>query len=292
MALSNLTATTASGQEEMQQDIAKYVETNMGPMSSTGPLQANAFVQTSYEADPNRPDIQYSLDSTDVSNYYSDPILTDEANVLPLAYYNGLTIRPVLLVPKSRGFILLNNTNPVFGPPLIFPNTFVENEDVLRLLEGIRIALQFGTTKVMQEIGAQIVANELPACNQFKFGTDQYFICIMQAYTTTLYHPVGTCKMSPTSDPDAVVSHELKVHGVNNLRVIDSSIMPITPRANTNTGTLMIAEKGSDMIKADWLYGNAAMKETEWAYDPKVVKDLPQPQSKGILQTIIEAFLL
>ncbi|CAH0550710.1 unnamed protein product [Brassicogethes aeneus] len=251
IALSNLTATTVQT-EQQNRDIFNYVDTHRGPMSSTGPLQINSFVKTSLETNPNRADIQYSLDSSDVGNFYSDPILTDEANVLPLAYYNGLTIRPVLLAPKSRGWITLNTTHPVFGPPLIYPNTFVEQEDVLRMLEGIRIGLRFGNTKVFQNVGAQIVANELPACSQFTFGTDEYFVCIMEQYTTTLYHPVGTCKMGPGKDHLAVVDPELRVYGIKNLRVIDSSIMPVTPRANTNTATIMIAEKGSDFIKIKW----------------------------------------
>lgn len=73
-------------------------------------------------------------------------------------------------------------------------------------------------------------------------------------YSQTIYHPVGTAKMGPVSDPEAVVDVRLRVYGVSNLRVVDASIMPRIPTGNTNAPTIMIAEKASDMIKQDHVY--------------------------------------
>lgn len=95
----------------------------------------------------------------------------------------------------------------------------------------------------------------LPGCKKHLFGTDAYWECAIRHLTMTIYHPVGTCKMGPSGDPEAVVDPRLRVHGVTNLRVIDASIMPNIVSGNTNAPVIMIAEKGADMIKEDWLSG-------------------------------------
>jgi len=82
--------------------------------------------------------------------------------------------------------------------------------------------------------------------------TDAYWDCTTRHYTSTIYHPVGTAKMGPSSDPTAVVDSRLRVHGIQNLRVADASIMPTLVSGNTNAPVVMIGEKAADLIKQDW----------------------------------------
>lgn len=92
----------------------------------------------------------------------------------------------------------------------------------------------------------------MPGCEHTELWSDEYWACICRFYTTTIYHYSGTAKMGPPTDPGSVVNHELKVYGIRGLRVIDASIMPKVPSGNTNAPTIMVGEKGSDLIKEYW----------------------------------------
>ncbi|KAL3289001.1 hypothetical protein HHI36_003444 [Cryptolaemus montrouzieri] len=258
----NKTATSVSD-EQRQQDLYQFKERHDGPMSATGTIQLNAFIQTKYENSHKRPDIQLTLDVADVHNFLSDPILASETNVLPLAYYDSLVLRPILLNPESRGVVRLNQTDPIFGAPLLYANTFHERIDLLRIVEGIKQGLNLLRTHAFRKAGARLVTNQLPACKDYEFGTDGYWECLVASYTTTIFHQTSTCKMGPKHDREAVVDPELRVHGIHNLRIIDASIMPKIVRGNTNAPTIMIGEKGSDLIKKRWLHGGGdGLKET------------------------------
>lgn len=110
---------------------------------------------------------------------------------------------------------------------------------------------EFLATTAMRKLGAALLP--VPGCETIDTSTKAFFECLARVYTQSIWHPVGTCKMGPKSDPMAVVDSELRVHGVKNLRVIDASIMPFITTGNTNTPTTMIAEKGADLIKRDCL---------------------------------------
>lgn len=116
----------------------------------------------------------------------------------------------------------------------------------------MQIGASIVQTKAMREIGAWLVDKPVEPCRQYQFGTDKYWACIAMHYTTTIFHPVGTCKMGSKYDEMAVVNPRLRVYGVSRLRVVDASIMPKIVRGNTNAPVIMIAEKASDMIKRDW----------------------------------------
>ncbi|XP_063988343.1 glucose dehydrogenase [FAD, quinone]-like isoform X2 [Diachasmimorpha longicaudata] len=237
---------------EMVRDLYNFRDTHSGPLATTGTITAGVFVQTHYEESKERPDIQYHFDVNNVHDYYTDPVVYGQMNLMPLSYYDGLVIRPTLLNPNSRGIVKLNETDPIWADPLIYANTFSAYPDLSRMIAGIQIAMQLLNTKAFIENGYRLREDPLPACAHVSFGAPIYWQCVLMEYTATIFHPVGTCKMGPKDDRLAVVDPELRVYGVAALRVVDASIMPIIVRGNTNAPTIMIAEKASDMIKKHW----------------------------------------
>nr|XP_053643895.1 glucose dehydrogenase [FAD, quinone]-like [Cherax quadricarinatus] len=171
---------------------------------------------------------------------------------LPLIGQEGFTIGPMLTRPKSRGTIRLSSSNPK-AAPLIDPNYLSHPDDVKTLIKGIRFSLTVGEAPALRvEHGARFHDKVLPGCESEVFGSDEYWACYTRFMAKTTFHPVGSCKMGPASDPYSVVDHTLKVRGVSGLRVVDGSIMPLITSGNTNAPVLMIGEKAADIIKQDW----------------------------------------
>jgi choline dehydrogenase-like flavoprotein len=114
-----------------------------------------------------------------------------------LSYMDTYSTLPVLLRPKSRGFIKLRSAHP-FIYPLIYPNYLASSKDVLTLVEGIKIALAHSQTPAMQRFGVRLHAKPYPHCVQFGLFSDDYWACCVRHYTSTIYHPVG--KLSTSSN--------------------------------------------------------------------------------------------
>jgi choline dehydrogenase len=154
---------------------------------------------------------------------------------------HGFTMGAAALKPKSRGAITLRSNNPLESP-VIQPNycSDEETEDMRVLIEGIRWARKI---VAMPEFAALAGAEITPGA---EVESDQDLGAYVRQDAQTYFHPVGTCKMG--IDEMAVVDPQLRVKGVERLRVVDASVMPTIPRANTNAATIMIAEKGADLI--------------------------------------------
>lgn len=217
-----------------------------GPFSYGGALTTMAFVKTN----PNLPvpDIQYNFGGILQREFYQDIIGYLSTKVLPISFYDSLIVKVMPLKSESIGKLILNTLNPL-GPPLIFANYFNDSRDMETLLRGVKYLLKLENTKAFNETGLYFVKEKLPACENYTWG-EAYFKCLATKYTVTAYHPVGTCKMG--IDKSSVVDPRLKVRGVKSLRVIDASIMPNVIRGNTNAASMMIGEKGADMIKEDF----------------------------------------
>ncbi|XP_065225164.1 glucose dehydrogenase [FAD, quinone]-like [Planococcus citri] len=163
-----------------------------------------------------------------------------------------LQFLPTLLRPQSRGRVMLKSNDP-FDPPKIISGYLTKSEDVVTLTRGVKLIHDLASTEAFKSccefVEIQPVMNE---CKDLNKLSDGYFECLIRNFANSVYHPVGTCKMGPTSDKDAVVDARLRVYGVQGLRVVDASIMPQITSGNTNIPTIMIAEKAADMIKEDW----------------------------------------
>jgi choline dehydrogenase-like flavoprotein len=137
-------------------------------------------------------------------------------------------------------------------PPIIDPQFLTHNDDVKVLVEGLKMIKFLEDTEIFKKYSIMRFPPDRLHCGQFEPDTDQYYECFVKTYFFTNWHPVGTCSMGPASSRKAVVNHRLKVHGIKHLRVIDASVMPKIVGGNINAPTIMIAEKGADMILEDW----------------------------------------
>lgn len=152
----------------------------------------------------------------------------------------GVTLNSAYLHPRSRGTVRLSSSDPL-ASPLIDPNYWSDPHDVKMSLEGLKIAREIMNQPALKPF---VMAERLPGP---KITSDEGLFDYACAHAKTDHHPVGTCKMG--TDSMAVVDLDLKVHGLENLRVCDSSVMPRVPSCNTNAPTIMIGEKGSDIIR-------------------------------------------
>ncbi len=154
---------------------------------------------------------------------------------------HGYSCHVCLLRPRSRGQLTLASTDP-FAAPLIDPNFLADSADLERLMRGFKLM----RTILAQPALAGYRGVELPASASAQ--TDAQIEAFIRNHADTIYHPVGSCRMGP--GPLDVVDAELRVHGMQGLRVVDASIMPSIVGGNTNAPTIMIAEKAADMIHA------------------------------------------
>jgi len=205
----------------------EYLLYGTGP-GTTNVAEAGAFAIS--ELGAASPDIQYHFIPAQVVNHARTPMDGD-----------GVTLHACCLRPQSRGEIRLASADPL-QPPIMDPNYLAADYDLKILIAGLR---QGRKILAAAAFAPWLEEERIPGKAAQSNAELESFI---RATAETEYHPVGTCKMG--SDPMAVVDDELRLRGIERLRVIDASIMPSIVSGNTNAPVIMIAEKGADMMLA------------------------------------------
>ena len=158
---------------------------------------------------------------------------------------HGYSCHVCLLRPKSRGGVTLASTDPL-ATPLIDPAFLSDDDDTARLVRGFKLMRTILAQPALAQYGGREVATSAAA------QTDAQIEAYVRQHADTIYHPVGTCRMGPAAQAAAggsVVDAELRVHGLQGLRVVDASVMPQIVGGNTNAPTIMIAEKAADLVR-------------------------------------------
>jgi choline dehydrogenase-like flavoprotein len=166
-------------------------------------------------------------------------LVDDHARKLHLGH--GISCHVDVLRPYSRGTVGLNSTDPR-DAPRIDPNFLSDERDLKLLIKGAQVQQRIIESEPFDRFRGKML---YPTRIDDPAGLEND----IRRRADTQYHPVGTCKMGPESDPAAVVDARLRVRGVSGLRVVDASIMPTMVGGNTNAPTIMIAEKAADLIR-------------------------------------------
>jgi choline dehydrogenase len=205
--------------------LEQYMATQTGPFASNL-AESGGFARVGSDAPA--PDTQFHVAALQV---------IEEGTRDPEAH--GVWVSPCLLTPSSRGSVTLRSNDPT-AKPMIRNDFYTEGDDLARMIEAVRLA---------QEICGQPAMS--PYCAE-PFTTpeddsDQALRAHVARTTFSVYHPVGTCAMG--GGAEAVVDAQLRVNGVQGLRVVDASVMPVVPRGNTNAPVIAIAERAADLIR-------------------------------------------
>jgi choline dehydrogenase len=214
---------------ERVRHLAAWLLRGRGPLTSNV-AEAAAFVRT-----------EGSLRAPDLELIFA-PVLFEEEGTVPPSQ-DGVTLATVVLQPRSVGEVRLSSRDPL-APPEIDPRYLSDPEgyDARILLEGVRLARRILAT---EPLARHVLDELLPGADA---TDDEALHAHLRTRSQTLYHPVGTCRMG--DDEDAVVTPDLRVRGVERLRVVDASVIPVLPRGHTNWPTVMVAERAAELMRA------------------------------------------
>ncbi len=207
----------------------QYLLLKKGPVASSL-FETGGFWYADPQAGARSPDIQFHLG-------LGSGI---EAGVAKMKN-SGVTLNTAYLRPRSRGTVRLASADPA-AAPLLDPNYWSDPHDRAMGIKGLRLAREILSQPALKRY---VHAEVLPGT---RLQSDDELFDYACANAKTDHHPVGTCKMGPAHDPRSVVTPDLRLIGLDGLRVVDASVMPRVPSCNTNAPSIMVAEKGADHI--------------------------------------------
>jgi choline dehydrogenase len=211
----------AMSPEKIEANVVQFETQGMGPLTSNV-AQSGGFARSSDEL--SAPDLQIHAIPAMLSE---DPPFGQPDH--------GISIGVCLLTPRSRGEVFLATPEPSAKPHIM--HRYFEDEDDMRRMEiGVGLLLELARQEALQPYCS--APEQLPAS-----GAEDDMRAFIRRHAQTLYHPVGTCAIG------SVVDSELRVNGVEALRVVDASVMPTVPRGNTNAPTIAVAERAADLIR-------------------------------------------
>lgn len=208
----------------------QYLLFRRGPMTMS-PSQLGAFAKS--DPEQTRANVEYHV----------QPLSLDRFGE-PLHRFPAFTASVCNLRPMSRGQVRIASADPLVAPK-IMPNYLTADADRKVAADSIRLTRRIVAADALKPYAPQ---EYLPGPD---YQTDEDLARAAGEVGTTIFHPVGTCRMGSASDPMAVVDFRLRCHKVPGLRIADASIMPSITSGNTNSPVLMIAEKAAEMILAD-----------------------------------------
>jgi choline dehydrogenase len=234
-----------------------YLTSRTGKFSNLNVMNYNAFINTT---DPNAmyPDVHYIFYKFEKSQEfmgdvlkrfslkpeYIDQLVAINEDYEILMAFNELTN------PVAKGTVKLRSKN-VWDYPKIVTNYLDNPTDTDTMLRGYRKLEELVATPAFQSLSAELIKLNITECDALPYPSDAYRRCYIKYFTGSEWHPSGTTKMGPSTDPTAVVDARLRVHGIQGLRVADAGIMPNVPTSNIQCVVYMIGEKAADMIKQD-----------------------------------------
>jgi len=213
----------------------RYALTRRGPLS-LGVNQAGAFIKTRPELPRPNMQVYFSPVSYSKAPPGKRPLMAPDT-------FAGFLVSAQPTRPTSRGHIEICSSDP-FQAPAIHPNYLATDHDMHEMIEGTEFLRKLAASPAL----AKVIERELAPGPQVQSAQEK--AADIRQRAGTVFHPVSTCQMGPDAR-SSVVDARLRVYGVDNLRIVDASIFPTVTSGNTNAPTIMVGEKGADMILAD-----------------------------------------